>query len=296
MAVIRRAGSGPRRRIELHTKERAKRVRQKRIRVACFCGLAFALVVGGVIGVLHLDALRIQNVAIVGGDALPEREIELAVRDSLMGSIFFAVPKNNILFYPKSKIEERVRNAFPEIASISSKLSDTKTLAITVAPRKSIGAWCDRKGNLGCFFLDEEGYLFARAPEITGNVYFTYSGDLADGNGTGLRGHFMDRDSFSRLRAFTDAVEKSAGLRVVAFDRTSEGEGALLTDSGAKLLVSIKQDFAATEQNLASILAASALKDPAVRSELDYIDLRFGNKVYYKLKGNTPTPAPAPAE
>jgi uncharacterized protein YgiB involved in biofilm formation len=53
--------------------------------------------------------------------------------------------------------------------------------------------------------------------------------------------------------------------------------------AGYVVKVSYGEDANTVVANLQLVLSSDALKDK--QNEIEYVDLRFGNKVYYKLKG-----------
>ncbi|MEK9154173.1 MAG: hypothetical protein AAB798_01745, partial [Patescibacteria group bacterium] len=59
---------------------------------------------------------------------------------------------------------------------------------------------------------------------------------------------------------------------------------------GFEIRVSYGADAGALVKNLELILASEPLRGK--ESELEYVDLRFGNRVYYKLKGKAVTASP----
>jgi hypothetical protein len=108
---------------------------------------------------------------------------------------------------------------------------------------------------------------------------------LEDGTSTPpLRATFLTPETFANLNSFIDALRDQHIFTPVSFTRTAENEGEVMTLEGASLLINLDADFGTTLANLISALSGSSLKDPAVRADLEYIDLRFGNKLYYKLK------------
>ncbi len=283
--MIRRRGIG-KGRLEVTTKERAEKRRLKRRRRMILIFICILFLIAGIIGIFHIPALRIKSVKVAGVETIPENALESLIKDNLAGSYFFLIPKDSIFFYPKRSIEGTVTDTYPEIKDVGVSLSNLTTLSSSVSERHQIGVWC--KEEITCYFLDDTGYLFENAPQISGNVYFTYRGDLVSGTSTdALKGSFLDEATFKKLNTFIQALKDLHVFTPIAFTKTAQGEGVISTEEGVDIRINTVSDISATLENLTSALGSSSLQDPKTRASLEYIDLRFSNKIYYKLKGGS---------
>lgn len=286
LEMIRRRGIG-RGRIEVTSKERAQMRRRRTRRHLIVIFILILAIFGAIVGLFHLKYARIQSVKIAGTETLPEDSIQSLIKNNLAGAYFFLIPRDSVFFYPKQKIEQDVIDAYPQVQTFSISLSNLTTLSGTLSERHQVGVWC-KEGGADCYFVDEGGFLYERAPQISGNVYFTYSGDLSSGTSTAaLRGSFLDPASFAKLNAFLKTLKDQNLFTPISFTKTAKDEGDLATSEGVVLRINVTTDSSVILANLASALGGTSLQDPKVRSRLEYIDLRFENKMYYKLKGGS---------
>ena len=131
----------------------------------------------------------------------------------------------------------------------------------------------------GCFFIDESGYIYNRAPDFSGPVFMRYYG-LATGDAP-LRSQYLPADTFRAIAIFLTNVRRLS-FEPEAFVLADAYDFELHLKKGPRILFARNSDFATVLENLQSVLDADVVKGKI--NTLDYIDLRFGNKVYFKEK------------
>ena len=139
-----------------------------------------------------------------------------------------------------------------------------------------------------CYFIDEAGYIFDDAPYFSGAVYLKFYG--ATGRENPLGAHFFE-PNFRKLVLLKDALER-IDLKPVIFDVKDNGDISVFLTSlsssvrGPEVILKSDADMDKVVENLQSVLDTEPLKSDFRNkySSLIYIDLRFGNKVYYKFK------------
>jgi hypothetical protein len=144
-----------------------------------------------------------------------------------------------------------------------------------------------------CFYSDKTGFIFADAPNFSGNVMFKVYGLLSD---EPIGGRPLPQEDFTDLLQTIDALPelfKTAGLSAVTpknLSMDSYGD-CKVTIAGTDLIPDwqvifhYRQDLNEVANNLHTIFSSTEFKaDKANSGALDYIDLRFGKKVFYKFK------------
>jgi len=237
-----------------------------------------ALFIGIFVGIGYLAqaaSLNVKTVTILGNIAVEESEVENLVREELSGKYLWLYPKTNFLLYPKHKIKTRLASEFKTFRDIDIEIKEDQTMEVRVSEREGKYLWCQSSGE-PCYFMDETGYVFAEAPYFSGNIYFKFFGLIDDGP----LGSYYAESNFKKLTEFREEIAKLA-LNPSAMYADSENF-ELRTSLGIKIY--LKEDFNSTKsaENLRLILGSDELKKRS--ADLDYIDLRYGNKVYYKLK------------
>jgi hypothetical protein len=140
-----------------------------------------------------------------------------------------------------------------------------------------------------CYFIDKEGYLFAEAPYFSTGVYAKYYGKI-EGAGDTVGSTFAS-NIFPRFLSLKNSLI-AIGLKPVIFYEKENGDtyiylASKTTDKyGPEIRVKNESNFEKVAENLEAALTTEPLKTEFKNkySSLLYIDLRFGNKVYYKFQ------------
>jgi len=208
--------------------------------------------------------------------------VKALVEKELEGKYFYLIPRKNIIFYPKQRIEEKLFEIFPRINSLSINLKKASFLEITLALRKPISLWCKDTKNEKCYFLDEKGFIFDEAGNFSDGIYFIYRGEVAD---SPLGSMYIEEEKFALLRSFI------ADIRDLGFfpqEISPIGAGSYdLTVSGGHILFSIEDNSADVLTNLSSLLGdarLSILKGSEL--QVESVDLRYGKKIIFKKKNS----------
>jgi len=243
---------------------------------ALFVGLGFAS---------GWQRINIQNLEISGNKVVEAKEVESMVLNMLDGKYLWLFQKTNFLFYPKGKIKKALSENFLILKNIGLALQSANTLKITLEEREAKFTWCGEKlpedPSAGkCYFMDEGGYTYAEAPYFSGDVYFKFFGKIED-NDQPLGSHFLPKN-FQKLVYFREAAEK-LDLHPSFLVVKDDGDAELYLGSqmsAPRIIFKLNADIEKTAQNLGLVLESEELKDKI--GALQYIDLRFGNKVYFK--------------
>lgn len=263
-----------------------------------FLIIFFSLVVLFAIGTYfsRLEGLNISKVEVEGNKVIDTSAVQSIVQDQIAGKYLWLFPKTNVLSYPKGKIKSALQSNFSRLSNIEVSIQDRKILKVSVSEREAKYLWCGVMPLSGvghpteaCYFLDDEGYIFDEAPYFSGEVYFKFYGS-PDGEAENPTGSYFSPQNFKQLILFTDVVA-SMGINPVMISVLPDGDIEMfLARSGSNTLgpkIIFKSD--ADLKNVAENLQAALATDPLMSgfknkySLLQYIDLRFGNKVYFKF-------------
>lgn len=240
----------------------------------------------------RLSGLNIQTVQAEGNNIVDSKNIAGLAESEISGKYLWLFPKSNILFYPKGAVKEALASEYPRLKDIGLSVRNDGVLVISVTEREPLYTWCGESIPLNesgqkCFFLDRDGYIFDEAPYFSGDVYFKFYG----ARGVALlhpKGSYFAKENFSGLTEFKDAVS-ALGLKPSAFYLKEDGDAELYLSaskaSQPKILVKADADMEVLAANLEVALGTEPLKTKFAkeRARLEYLDLRFDNKVYSKF-------------
>lgn len=228
-----------------------------------------------------LNSLNINDIEISGNKVVDTEAIKTIVKQQLAGKYLGLFPKTNLLLYPKKNIENELEDQFKRLENINLSIKNNKILEVSVNERTPEYLWCGAEPNLEvekCYFMDENGHVFDEAPYFSGEVYFKFYGSI---------------QNFKQLISFKDILI-SLGLKPVALYIANDGDIQIFLSGGSfatapKIILRVDTDFENVAENLQTALTTEPLQSEFKNkyASLQYIDLRFGNKVYYKF--STPT-------
>src|SRR3989344_971807 len=277
-----------------------KKKRQKIFLNKIFLSLfALLFIFAGLAYISHLEQLNISEVEITGNKVESKEMIETAVKKEITGNYLWFFPKTNIFFYPKDNIEKDLFNQFNRLKSVSLSV-ENKTLKVSLDERIALYTWCGEMMNSvdglskeeKCYFIDEAGYIFAEAPYFSGEVYFKFYGATDSKENTPIGSYFL-ADIFQKLILFKEALSHMGLKPAVLYMDKEENEDIKIFLSSANTLPNAPEiifkadsDLEIIAENLQTALTTEPLQSNFKNkySSLLYIDLRYGNKVYYKFK------------
>jgi hypothetical protein len=232
--------------------------------------------------VTHLPFIKISKVNIVGAELISKEEVESLVKADLKGNYAFIFSKANAFIYPDNLILKNLKETFPEISKVEVLREDLKTLQVTIVEREPMALWCDDSVESLCFFVDEKGEIYSKAPQFSQGAYIRFREGV---DPPGL-GQFIFKDNFLEVLNFAKKV-KSLDLPITyIIPRVEDEDYDIHISGGGKIIFSLREDLSAVSERLEYYL-----KDKnSVKSlsefikNLDYLDLRFGKKLFLKEK------------
>jgi hypothetical protein len=242
--------------------------------------------------------INIKSIEVSGNKTISAGVIEEGAREVLSGHYLWVFPKTNFFLYPKSKMIEDLQNKHTLLKNIEVTLKEGGILGISFEERIPTYTWCGEDlpssaedfQDRSCFFMDESGYVFDEAPYFSGNVYFRFFGSIESEDGTPL-GHHYFPEIWQNLNSFRITLTEM-DLKPSSIYVTDEGDvevylaSKALPPNSQKIIYKKDADLELLAENLNFALDTEPLKTDFKQkySELEYLDLRFGNKVFFKFK------------
>jgi hypothetical protein len=257
---------------------------------------------------------KIKTIKTSGNNILTQDQIVQDVKNSLAKKYFNFISSDSFFTLFDNKIKNNLLDAFPEIETLQIKREDFNNLEISVKERKPSAILClaEIKENLLpmvsstssapvlpegtstkppsfelketlpqsviCFFVDESGFLYRDAPEISGTILPTFYSFSEESVRLKIKGIEAEYLKF--------AVQVKKELRQAGIDLS----GFILSDKSGPDLKAFTGEgwfiyFDPTRSALAQTKILEAiLKDEIKdnRATLQYVDLRVEDRVYYK--------------
>lgn len=273
-----------------HHEEHKRRKRKARlIKFSLVFFLLLAIFVGLIL-LSRIQKFRVSTVELTGGTLVTQDEVSSATKDFLSGNYFWFFPKNNDLLYSRGALQNFLKDKFKRIDSISVSLKGFKTLEISITERNLNSLWCDgtpdsdssaaASADEHCYFMDEKGLIFSDAPYFSGDAYFKYYGLVSTSTPIGQQ--YIDQSMFEDLSGFITRAQ-SLSLYPIYLFATGDGQFTVGLANGGYIYISTEEPISKSADNLQALLGTISATATTTLN-FDYIDLRFGNKLFYKLK------------
>lgn len=260
------------------------RVRRRRTRAIALL-VFLALVALGAYGVSYasyLPQLSIERIEVSGTSEVQPEAVTTFVESHLESHSFSFISPRNIFLYPRRTIETALREYFPHIES--AKISRESLLAtavvVSVKERKPFARWCETTDS--CYAIDSGGFIFAPASTTLSGFETAYLFEGALPEASSPVGQTYLPARFSGMIALLERLGQ-AGFSSRRISLDGEQDFTVGLADRFQLRVTFGSDVSAIVKNLELILDSETLRGK--EGELEYIDLRFGNRVYYKLRG-----------
>lgn len=259
-------------------------------KVGAFVALIVALV-GGVVWLSRIQALAINTVQVSGNVGIESSDIQSIANAHLAGTYAAVFPKSNKLLYPKKAIEQDIRTHFPSISTLTID-TEKNSLDVSISERKPAYVWCKgspTKSETDCYFMDDKGYIFSEAPNFSGDAYFAFYGLISDDNPIGKT--FLGPDQFTALEQFRASL-KQENIIITSYLAKAEDVSEVYLSTGGKIIFKASQNPETLAASLILLKKNTDLFKSENAKSLEYIDLRFGNKVFYKNYGDNAVQTP----
>lgn len=263
----------------LNSSEFYKKKQRRRYIQLIFIFICLILLISLLIYLSRHERFQVVEVIVPGEEVMDKEEIISSVENSLTGRYFWTIPKTNAFLYPHQTIEDNLLKEFPRFKFVALDVNNFHTLSINIEERTPFALYCH--GTLDCYFLDQDGFIFAPAPSFSGTVYFIYTTEEVIDKPVGTR--LASLEEFKQLSKFIDTLPTlniyPSGLRI------GGDEYKLLLPTDGEILWRRRSDLTLVRSNLEAFLSNESIRvQSSFLEKVVYLDLRVENKVFYKLK------------
>ena len=254
-----------------------------------FVGILLALVVvAGLIAFLRKKEFQVTEVKVLGAQSIDASDVASVVQASLAGNRWVVIPRSNALLISKMSLRSDLLAKVPTLADASIQFQGKNTLVVTVVEKDPRYVWCDGQT---CFFVDNQGVLYADAPFFSDGVYVILSRggvDIAHPAGAS----YLPPEGMRALEQILEHL-KQYPVQVLGVDIRPDGDMAIRMNSLKGVVVNpqafilvTKTDTVQTIHDALNLIMGDKGFVDTVKikgDKLEYIDLRFPGKIYYKF-------------
>lgn len=235
----------------------------------------------------YREALQIDSVEISGAHAVDQNTISAIARSALNEKFLFKINRNNAILYPKDQIIRDTYLLDGRVKSVRTEVSPIKHLTIFVNEYAPKLLACPNMATTStssvmCYLGDDEGYIFSRAPDYSGYffpIFIIHDASLHEGNIIGT--YVLPRDEFLAIQGFLTAL-RTEGFTPKRIEYLGEHDYEIMTERPWRVRWSSTVLPTQSVENLRLVLRSIEQGKTANSDELKMVDLRFGNKIFYK--------------
>jgi cell division septal protein FtsQ len=275
-----------------HVKNKIHRIKPKKSvlkrPIFWYLVLFFVIVCSGIYFALFFSPLWVVNITISGNEKVKTDEIKnlvlTDVNKKIIGGFGFNVISKSIFFANSAGIKKQILNRFPLIASAAVTKNFPQSIDVKVRERKPFAVFCSSANSAraqnDCFFIDDTGVIFQELQEIPPDMVI-------------VRQAFDSRQVF----AGEDAINQSIMSAISKIEKNLKDNFQInLTDAVVSTPVRLDvktnenwqiyfslepdSDISLQLTKLSLLLQQQIASD--ARKNLQYVDLRFKDRAYYK--------------
>ncbi len=243
--------------------------------------LCFVVTVGIIVGVLYLfffsKLFNIREIAINNSSFVSNKEIREAV-DSYLGERKLFIPRfSNIFFVDRDKIQALIADKFTQAENVVVDKKYFHTLEINLSKREALGIWCFKNKN--CFYFDRTGMAFDTAANSDGSLFLSVDDESKNLEKLG------EKVTEESLLNFILNVQKEMGKLKIGVVKIIIPNNELFrinikTSENWELYLNTQDNLQIQINSLSTFLSQKVSSEK--RNQLQYIDVRIPNRVYYK--------------
>ncbi len=242
-------------------------------------GIVFVVV--GIVLLIKLPKFQVSQIHVEGTHVADPMDVSQSVMALLQGQHLWILPKSSIFLVSTSSISHAVLQSYPRFKTIEVTRDSMHSLRVVVSEYTGLYLWCD--SDQVCSFMDEQGTVFADAPYFSGNAYLKiYKGERKP-----YPFDPLDDQERAKIALIQDRL-KAIDVEPISFLFISEHNLSVVFDHSkhdANIIFDPAKDTEAALDILYSALRTEPLSSQYrdASKVLEYLDVRFGNKVIYKF-------------
>lgn len=246
-----------------------------------WCFLLF-IFLAGIFGFLLIFApfWQIKTIKVTGTYPLAPEKIQKTIGELLSEKHFF--PADNLLFFSKNNLIKILQKQYPIDKAVVKKNFSERGIEVQLSGRPYVGYWLTRGL---AFKIDKNGVLGSLADDYDSLADGFKVYDLDNQIQPAVNAMALNKPIMDFLLAFYDLKAQGTNYSYKPDyweSSLSRQQLNLMTKSGWRALFNYQDDLKKQIQSLERVLKqAIPVSD---QSKLDYINLRFGEKVVYKLR------------
>ena len=227
----------------------------------------------------------VSSIDVNGLQTIPKDDVLSEANAILEKKRILGISSRNYFLLPSGELTASISEKFPKIDSVMINKDGIRRAVLELRERQVAGVWCrGRVGESGsvyanseCLYFDKNGIIFEYSPKSSGSIVFSVV-DFRDGDKK-LGEKVLDPELIKDMEEISGIISKNFSFGVREFTISQGGEFEVVTSENWNIRLG-QGERRGQFSNLKYVLDEE-IKEK--RHSLEYIDLRLGNRVYYKF-------------
>lgn len=205
--------------------------------------------------------------------------------ENLISKRYFGLfAKKNFMLLPRDEIKKSILEDNIAISEVNLELQGPNTLFIEIVEHKPKSKWCGFRSDAeldNCYLVNGAGLIYSADDMFDPYDLIRLFGVFeSEENIIGQK--YTETETYQNLINFVEGLREME-ITTVFVETLDDETYTVQTLDGPHLLISTYNEFDQTLDNLETVVDSEDI-NPAQFKNLEYIDLRFGNRVYYQIR------------
>lgn len=225
--------------------------------------------------------LAVTKIEIQGTSEIVQEDLKKTIEERISRKYFDSISANNIALIKKNLLKKELKDSFRGIEDIKIVKVFPDTLLFTVYERRPGLVFGSGERY---FMVDKKGYVYDDNVSDSTREKYPVLTDLS-ASSVNLEENIIKEGYISYVTSIREKIKSSLGIDIencVETPSIVSSDIRIRTQEGWRIFFSIDIELDKEIKMLEAVLSNNI--DPAQRSNLEYIDLRVDNKVFYKFR------------
>lgn len=235
------------------------------------------------------DFMRITSITVSGTEVLSESDVQQILQQELDHKFIGIIPRATFPFVAPHLMEKKLKETFRRIDTVHVQRVFPEKLVVVIVEHEAVLVWCRDHAKDDCYMIDRNGTAYERvdwsSPDIMQNDQVTIIDEK--GYDVVMNDTILVPEYVEHLMNVRGAMGRASNVLfhedIVVPSRISK-EARLTTEEGWYMLVGLKAPLEVTERTVKTFFEMTEFEK--ARSELEYVDARIPQKVFYRYKGD----------
>jgi len=243
-----------------------------------FLGLLFfatlTLFISAIWYITRLETFTVSTISVTGGFTLNKEAIRKASEGQMEGAYWKLIPKRFSYFYPEADVLAAV-SQFERIKDVKVERISRREVIVTFGEYVTDALWCDIKDIKKCYLLDDLGFAFAPAPDLSGASLLRYYSPEKEPENKSYPFTTTDYQNAKQLAYFLN----NYGWFVTTVEINSNRDAFYTLAGEGEIKVTLSLDATETMENLLAVVGSEEFSH-LTPGNFQYLDLRFDTRVF----------------